>query len=400
MNKPLTVILAGPLPPPIAGPELVTETLLQEGPRHNIKYIHMDLTAASNGSRARWSFFSVMRGITQASHLAWLAWKSRNGTRILHMPLSQSTTGVLRDLTLIGIARAFGLRIVLQFHGGDFRQFWLRCRYQGVVSRSLAQVDKLLVFDPVMKSQFPFVPANRIAVLVNPVPGAWVRAWPQLPARNPERGPLQILYVSHISVAKGFLDLIQALSELPGAKDWELHVAGDRIDFERNIVWTGMNMNQGWARSLKILSQAHLTDRVMFHGVITGAEKERLFHRGHVLVLPSYSEGLPIVMLEAMYAGLAVIGTHVGAVPNLLDPSCLIRPGDTKALVQKLSDLDSVRCRLLGEDNRRRVEQGYLPSQVMAHLRTIYEELSMQHPPINLADRKPGHASLKTRGPT
>ncbi len=400
MNKALTVILAGPLPPPIAGPELVTETFLQEGPNHNIQYIFIDLTASSNASRARWSIRSAMRGLGQALRLVRIAWKSRDQTKILHMPLSQSNTGVVRDLVLVALARMLGLKIVLQFHGGDFRQFWLRCRYRGVVAQTLSKIDKLLVFDPLMKSQFPFVPVNRMAVLRNPVPGTWIQAWPQLPDRVGQRESLRILFVSHISVAKGFLDLIRALSDLPGSMDWELHVAGDRIDFERNIVWTGMDMNHGWSRALEIMSRSHLTERVTFHGVITGATKEHLFEQGHVLVLPSYSEGLPLVVLEAMYAGLTVIGTKVGAMPSLLDPSFLINPGDTKALTRKLADLDPARCAVWGHDNRRRIEEGYLPGQVVAHLRTLYEELSIRHPPINLLDRKSGQVSIKTRGPT
>ncbi len=399
--NPINVILAGPLPAPIAGPELVTQTLLREAPAADIRYVFVDLTARNNPSRGRWNPAGIFRALGQGCRLTWMGWRWRKRAKIVHLPLSQSNTGVLRDLLLLGVARILGYRVLVQFHGGDFYQFWSRCPYRKLVSRALGTVDRLLVFDAKIKTQFPFVPPYRITVLPNPIPTEWTREFSNIPRRNTERDPLRILFVSHISVAKGFLDLIQALSLLPKSQAWELHVAGERIDIERNILWTGSNMNQAWARALEILDAAGIRERVTFYGVLGGEAKERLFRRGHVLVLPSYSEGLPVVILEAMYAGLAVIATDVGAIPGLIDKAVVIKPGDVSALTAILSHLNpegAIRC---GYENRKRVEPRYLPSQVLAALRTIYEELEGTHPPMELAKPKAFlNTSQKTRGRT
>ncbi len=398
-DDPIYVILMGPLPPPIAGPELVTETLLDEGPMADIHYIFVDLSATSNTSRGRWSVYGVVRALKQAGRFAWVAWRWRTQAKIVHLPLSQSNPGVLRDLVLFRVAKIFGYKVVVQFHGGDFNRFWVRCRYRSLVSTTLSRADKLLVFDHRIKTQFPFMGPSRIAVLPNPVPSAWGRAFATLLERPREAKTLRILFVSHISVAKGFLDLVEALTGLPKAQAWELHIAGDRIDVEHNVVWTGANMDDGWARAMQILTERGFMDRVTYHGIVTGEDKQRLFQSGHVLALPSYSEGLPLVILEAMYAGLAVIATNVGAIPSLLPRAVLIRPGDVGALKTILATLDPVRCGVWGTENRLRVERGYLPRQVVENLRELYEEMGLQRPPIKLADRIPHRVASKWRSP-
>ena len=389
----MDVVLAGPLPPPISGPELVTETLLSMGSRVDIHYVHLNLSARSNVSRGRWSLDGIVRALGQGIHFTWVAWKWRGRAKIVHLPLAQSNSGVLRDLVLFRVAKFFGYKVLVQFHGGDFERFWERCRYRGFVARTLARVDTLLVFDARIKSQFPFVSAKRVAVFPNPVPVGWTRDFLALPIRQTAHQPLRILFVSHISVAKGFLDLVEALVRLPKSYAWELHVAGDRIDVERNIVWTGTNMDDGWMRAAEVLKARGLMDRMIYHGVVSADAKQALFRTGHVLVLPSYSEGLPIVILEAMYAGLAVISTKVGAIPSLLPPSVLVNPGDIRTLSTLMAKLDPILCEEWGKTNRERMEQGYLPHQVLEKLRSLYESMDSRHPPINWAERIPRRES-------
>jgi phosphatidyl-myo-inositol dimannoside synthase len=76
----------------------------------------------------------------------------------------------------------------------------------------------------------------------------------------------------------------------------------------------------------------------------------------HLFVLPSLTEGLPRALLEAMARGLPAVATGVGGVPELLPPTCLVRPGDAEALADCVAQLISdEKGRLgLGERNRER----------------------------------------------
>lgn len=81
--------------------------------------------------------------------------------------------------------------------------------------------------------------------------------------------------------------------------------------------------------------------RISYHGSIHQPEKiMEILRSSDVLVTPSYSEGMPNVILEAMSQGLAVIATKVGAVPKMVDEKngWLISPGNTKELYAALLD--------------------------------------------------------------
>ncbi|WP_020375335.1 glycosyltransferase family 4 protein [Sulfobacillus thermosulfidooxidans] len=381
----MKVILVGPLPPPYSGPEMVTQTLLETAKPLG-QYIHVNISSPSNATKGHWSIAALWRVLRQTSLFAWVLWTQRKQSHIVHLPLSQSTTGTLRDVLFIRLAKGFGYLVVGQFHGGDFLRFYWASRFQKLIARALAQLDCLLVFDSSLFKQFPFVKREILQVLVNPVPMKWVKHWSSLrTVPRPSSRTLVILFMSHLSVAKGLVDLIEALSRLPSKEQWELNLAGEILDEERNVLWTGRDMNKGWDKAQAIIHRHHLAERIHYHGVVTGEDKVRLFQHSHVLVLPSYSEGLPIVILEAMYAGLAVIASDVGAISSVVPRSFLHKPGDVNKLADLLREMTVEKAQNIGQNNRQIVEQGYLPEQVMSQLQRIYHNV---YPPRNYRSPK------------
>lgn len=83
-----------------------------------------------------------------------------------------------------------------------------------------------------------------------------------------------------------------------------------------------------------------LRERVQFLGQVTAGEPvRRRLDRADLFVLPSYTEGLPRAMIEAMARGLPCLGTHVGGIPELLAPEDLVPPGDRAALARMLREV-------------------------------------------------------------
>jgi glycosyltransferase involved in cell wall biosynthesis len=142
-------------------------------------------------------------------------------------------------------------------------------------------------------------------------------------------GKLHMLYLGLLTEAKGIYDLLDVVKD--GLDDYNgrliLHVGGN-----------------GEVEQLqKVIEEARLEDVVKYEGWLDGERKSRLMNLCCVYVLPSYHEGLPVSILEAMSYGEYIVSTKVGGIPEVVgkDVGVLINPGYRKALKDVL---DSIVC--------------------------------------------------------
>lgn len=130
---------------------------------------------------------------------------------------------------------------------------------------------------------------------------------------------INMIFLGSIHREKGIMDLMSALKDLDDKIDYHLDVCGmvtdKSIEDEFNDI---LRRNK----------------RITLRGYVSGAEKEDLLKNADVLVLPSYHEGLPLVILEALAAGCAIITTKVGAIPEILsdDNVVWINIGDPNSI--------------------------------------------------------------------
>jgi len=131
---------------------------------------------------------------------------------------------------------------------------------------------------------------------------------------------------------------------------------------------------------------------VEFRDILTKGEMVREYRDANLFVLPSFGEGFPNSLLEAMASGLPVIATRVGAVPEVVEDQVngiLIEPGDpgalTRAIKKILNDPDF--REKLGRNNREKVKK-YSAKRGMLELDSIYREL-LQPSSLPAADPPP-----------
>lgn len=169
------------------------------------------------------------------------------------------------------------------------------------------------------------------------------------------------LYVGRLDEQKGLPDLLSAAESLIARRpDWYLALAGD-------------GPLRDWLVEA-IQSRARLRDRVRWLG--RRDDVPGLLETADVLVLPSHWEGMPNVVLEAMAARCAVVGTAVEGTEDLIVPGetgWLVPPRDPEALTRALEEAasDPERCRRLGAAGRARVEREFSLDAVV----TAYERL-------------------------
>ena len=114
-----------------------------------------------------------------------------------------------------------------------------------------------------------------------------------------------------------------------------------------------------------------VAQRVRFLGRRSAGEVRWLLARASALVVPSIYEGMPLVVLEAMDAGVPVIASAVSGIPEVVldgETGWLVPPEDPAALARSIAALarDPAEARRRGEAGRRRVAERYRPSHAAA----------------------------------
>jgi glycosyltransferase involved in cell wall biosynthesis len=174
---------------------------------------------------------------------------------------------------------------------------------------------------------------------------------------------VRILFLGRIGPRKGVPQLIEALSGLPHEVAWSAVIAGDGDLSESQAQITALG----------------LSERVTLPGWVGPADVEVLFARSDILVLPSFDENLPMSVIEAMAAGLAVVTTPVGATEDIIahgETGLLVPPGEVPPLREAIARLvadPELRFRL-GEAARKVHAERLEITPYVDQLRRIWQE--------------------------
>lgn len=148
---------------------------------------------------------------------------------------------------------------------------------------------------------------------------------PELPP-VPEPSPVRrFIFTGRFDPQKDLSTLITALAALPPEHQWTLDLVGDGP--ERPALE-------------KQTRHAALAGKIRFHGWVTPEQARAFLQQAEVFVIPSKQEGMPLAVLEALRASLAVVGSDIGGLADVLRPGVngLSFPaGDTHALRECLS---------------------------------------------------------------
>lgn len=180
------------------------------------------------------------------------------------------------------------------------------------------------------------------------------------------------LFLSRITPKKGLPMLLQALSGIkPIVKDWVVAIAGvDEFDHEREV------------RALT--RQMELENIVRFVGPLYGSAKRDAYAAAELFVLPSHSEGFPMVVLEALASGVPVLTTQSSPWQELSEHRCgwwtnISAEDIAKALSEALRST-SADLAAMGERGRQLVRTNYTWARMAAKTVKLYEWLLGQGP--------------------
>jgi glycosyltransferase involved in cell wall biosynthesis len=362
-QKRLKVLIVGPLPPPHNGMSTMTVLALQavaNEPRIHGRHLDTsDHRTVSNVGRLEMT--NAIAALGAWRRFVWQLVVFRPA--MVYVPIAKNRLGFLRDSAFLLLARVTHTTIVIHFHAEGFRRFYTReASWMQFLIRSCLKGGglRVIVLSPELKSDFhQFVPDALVKVVPNGIPDTRPVAF------EADAHPRPVLYLSTLESPKGVFDALRAaeivLRQLP----------------EQEFIFAGpWYSGAEQKRAEEFVRERGLEASVRFIGPVDGERKWELYSGANVFILPSHSEGQPVVILEAMCFGVPVITTRVGALPATIAHGVsgyLIDVSDVESLAAYITRICSdpeLRARM-GMRARERYERDYTSSRFSRRLTDV-----------------------------
>jgi len=358
MNK-HKIVVFGPSLDALSGVSTHVRMLLASDLPRDFDLLHFQV--GSEGRREN-ALQRLLRLIFSPFHLA--LFLLRTGAGVVHLNASLDPKGYWRDLAYSIVARLLGRRVVNQIHGGQMPQDFFRGNafLTWILRRFLVSSDVVTVLSSAELSAYRAFDAR---IKVHLVPNAIDPAGLADQSRSYNTdGPLKLVYVGRLVRTKGLFEVIEALTELKRTgRNFRLSMAGEGPDRRELMAAT---------------EKAGLNHCVQFLGGVFAAKKCRLWLDSDLFVFPSYMEGLPYSLLEAMAAGCVPVTTAVAAIPDVMrngEHGLFVPVRDAGALAVAVAALDDDRERLMrmAKAARRRVLERYTVARLADDFHKLYD---------------------------
>ena len=326
--------------PPLKGGVATVALDLVEDPGLNAEFEMIFLNTAQNDSqRGKFALANVKRAVADAVGTFRLA---RPGTVVHSHSVQYPWLVGWRQVSIALAARLRGARVLLHNHAqppymepaGEYRVSRLNAWAFAVLDR-LAEANILIAAagEPNLRRYMPTV---ELPVIANSV---LVEDMAQTTA---EHDPPVVLFIGEILERKGIVILLDALDELDrrGITHYELRIVGDNRD--------GLD-------PLKDEMIAEITRRGRadtMTGPVSRHEVYRHLSEADLYVFPTYTEGQPFTVIEALAAGVPIVASDIQAISNMIvdgDNGRLIPIDDTPGFADAIADL------LADPDRRRKI---------------------------------------------
>jgi len=266
---------------------------------------------------------------------------------LVYVTPTSTLPALFKDCSVVRLARRCGCSVLLHFHNKGVASRSGRWLDDKVYRRLFAQAGVILLSDVLRPDVEKYVPADRIAVCPNGLD------LPPVPDRNPHGGVPCILFLSNLLPDKGIVDLLDACILLKKSG----------ISFRCRVV--GAPTAAVSENSFRYLvADRNLEDIVAYSGPLYGSDKQDALREADLLVHPTREDCFPLVILEAMAAGLPVVSTREGGIPDEVEDGVtgvLCEKGNPAALAASLTRLlkDAPLRKRMGIAGRARYENSF-----------------------------------------
>lgn len=211
--------------------------------------------------------------------------------------------GCIRDYLLVSYAKRRHIRSIIHLHFGRIPELSRTNNWEWHLLKAvLKKCDVVIPMNKPTEAALFENGFKNVKYLPNPLSNAITEQVNEL-ERVTKRISRHLLYVGHVYETKGVFELVEGCSDI---KDIKLRIVGKC-------------MPDVLERLISVVTKTGRKDWIEFVGELPHEEVLKEFLKADLFVFPSYTEGFPNVILEAMACGCPIIASNVGAIPEMLD---------------------------------------------------------------------------------
>ena len=282
--------------------------------------------------------------------------------RIVHIHGASFGSFYRKYLIFIIVKFIFRKKVIYHIHGGGFKEFYEKSYFfsRYLIRNFIEKSDSVICLSV---SWFEFYRQNfktkNLVILSN------IINYPFKAARNSADTRITFLFLGLIGKDKGIFDLLNVIGKNK-----------DKYDSRIKLLIGG---NGEVKRLNNLIIKYQLGETVEFMGWVSKEAKVSAFNNSDIYILPSYNEGMPVSILEAMSYGLAIISSNVGGIPEIVKNKVngvLIEPGNLEQIERSIDffiDNPSF-VKEYGTISEKLVQK-YLPDSVFGQLQEIYRNV-------------------------
>lgn len=299
------ILLVLHTPPPFGGGEIQAQNINDYFREKDNCYIYD--YSRKNHSRADWkkkfNIRAFIAGIIWIIKVSYLLFRHRPAK--VYFTLPKSFGGFMRNACVIPVARTTGTKILGELPGTSFLFLDQHKSFTCKVGLFfLRQIDEIRFLSPGISELHSGYKFKKHVIIENGISATEITQINKAVFSQPV---LNLLYVGSIESSKGVFNILYAL-KICNSKKCKLH----------------FNFVGYWPDKKEEIKARHyievngLGEMIEFHGILTGGGKWDIFNRSAILVHPTFWDGVPLTILEALAVGIPVISTKVGGIPDTI----------------------------------------------------------------------------------
>jgi glycosyltransferase involved in cell wall biosynthesis len=377
------ILIVGPFPPTIGGITSCIEKIVNSRLKNLYEFVAFTTSRPTIGVQRDVSDYSILFKMDPA-HLTGAAIVtfyhlikfpiilSLKAPKLVHIHTTDYLPFWENSIYTI-VSNFFSKGTIIHIHATSFEDFYNNANVimRSIIRKILKMADEVIVLSPNSRIFFRrIVPSCKLSVISNAAEVPDLSPIEEISANANLKG-VRVLFVGgEEAKRKGFFDVLKAMPLVIDKYGTDIHfLFVGKYDEEKRRTLNEAEMhykcleNMGFLERDKMLEVRQTSD---------------------IYILPSYAEGLPIALLEAMAAGLPVVSTKVGSIPEVVEEGVngfLIQPGDYEALAQKIVLLaqNQKMRQMMGKANIEKIQKFYSLENAMNELNEIYSRVILKH---------------------